>query len=51
MCMCMCASKCIYIYVCVYMYVCVCMNEELELINWEIFLDHHEPEIAWQNFK
>ena len=33
------------------MYVCVCMNEELELINWEIFLDHHEPEIAWQNFK
>ena len=26
-------------------------NEELELINWEIFLDHHEPEIAWQNFK
>ena len=27
------------------------LNEELELINWEIFLDHHEPEIAWQNFK
>ena len=27
------------------------LNEELELINWEIFLDHHEPEIAWQNVK
>ena len=27
------------------------LNEELELINWEIFLDPHEPEIAWQNFK
>ena len=27
------------------------LNEELKLINWEIFLDHHEPEIAWQNFK
>ena len=27
------------------------LNEELQLINWEIFLDHHEPEIAWQNFK
>ena len=27
------------------------LNEELELINWKIFLDHHEPEIAWQNFK
>ena len=27
------------------------MNEEHKLINWEIFLDPHEPEIAWQNFK
>ena len=27
------------------------LNEELKLINWEIFLDHHEPVIAWQNFK
>ena len=27
------------------------LNEELELINWKIFLDHHEPEIALQNFK
>ena len=27
------------------------LNEELKLINWEIFLDHYEPEIALQNFK
>ena len=27
------------------------LNDELKLINWEIFLDHHEPEIARQNFK
>ena len=27
------------------------MNEEIKLINWEIFPDHHEPEIALQNLK
>ena len=27
------------------------LNEELELINWKIFLGYHEPEIARQNFK
>ena len=27
------------------------LNEDLELINWTNLLDHHDPEMAWLNFK